>query len=138
MKYKRVLTTFTNEELEQIETYAASRGIKKATAVKELAIRGLELTTNCINKNTELINLLLETFKKMDQEQLQQLYFQQQLNKITLLINEGNYFKAINLVNELKQNTDRKDILNLLDKAANDIKFYESTRNMNNYLNNRG
>ena len=137
MRQQQITVSLSKEELEQIEQYAASRGIKKATAVKELAIRGLELTTNCSNKNKELVNLVLQTFKKMDQEQLQQLYFQQQLDKITLLINEGNYLQAINLVNELKQHTDREDILKLLDKAANDIKFYESSRNISNYLNKR-
>ena len=44
-KFQRIHVTFKDKELEQIEAYAATRGIKKATAVKELAMRGLELTT---------------------------------------------------------------------------------------------
>lgn len=55
MNYNRVLTTFTQEELELIEQYAATRGIKKATAVKELCIRGLEFTDNNVFNDIYLL-----------------------------------------------------------------------------------
>lgn len=49
MKYNQIAVSLSKEELEQIQTYAATRGIKKATAVKELAMRGLELTLKSTN-----------------------------------------------------------------------------------------
>lgn len=46
MRQQQITVSLSKEELEQIQQYAATRGIKKATAVKELAMRGLELTLN--------------------------------------------------------------------------------------------
>lgn len=144
MTYTRVLTTFTEQELELIETYAATRGIKKATAVKELAInhlmilsRGLELTTKpkAIKDSTELYNKIIPAINYINQEE--DYYFNNETTVAIRLINKNYYLDAIKILNDLKEYTTKIDVLEALDSVIKDVSFYESNINMNNYLNKR-
>lgn len=129
-KFQRIHVTFKDKELDSIEQYANSRGIKKATAVKELAIRGLELTTKVkLNTETNLLNKVISL--------LNNLGINRRVFTVTLLIEEHKYSEAITELKDIRATNPGTTVTTAINKAIEEVSKYESIANMNNYLNNR-
>lgn len=130
----QIKITLTDKELEMINKYAEEREIKKATAVKELAMRGLEVSNPFINK-TIFTSDFIKKDNKYLQEDIDKLkeFFQKPLDySITdttytiKSVREISYEEKLNLIEE-KINT----ILELLTppefKINNTISFPENS-----------
>jgi hypothetical protein len=64
-------------------------------------------------------------------------YVNQQTTLVIEAINKYNYLTALNILNKLKQYTNKVSVIEDIDYVIKFVSYYESVANMNNYLNNR-